>query len=250
MLQLFVFGIALAVGLYLLVKALADTDPRLLARGLRWTAVVVGILVLVFLAVNGRLGAAVAMGAFLLPLLGRWRSVVSRLKAAAGPSQGQSSGIRTRFLHMHLDHDTGTMSGEVVDGPYRGRQLDGMTLAELADLLTRCRTEDAQSAAVLEAFLDRNRPDWRAQAEEAGSDGSRTDAGSGPRDGAGEGGGRGSANMTRDEAYEILGLEPGASPEAIREAHRRLMLKLHPDQGGSTYLAAKINQAKDLLLKT
>jgi hypothetical protein len=54
--------------------------------------------------------------------------------------------------------------------------------------------------------------------------------------------------MSRDEALKVLGLGPGASADAVREAHRRLILQNHPDRGGSDYLAAKINQAKDVLL--
>ncbi|HUR42475.1 MAG TPA: DnaJ domain-containing protein [Aestuariivirga sp.] len=55
--------------------------------------------------------------------------------------------------------------------------------------------------------------------------------------------------MTREEAYAVLGLRPGASLDDIRAAHRRLMKDFHPDKGGSDYLAVKINQAKDLLFQ-
>ena len=55
--------------------------------------------------------------------------------------------------------------------------------------------------------------------------------------------------MSRQEACDILGVAPDANRDAIKEAHHRLMVRLHPDHGGTNYLAAKINQAKDLLIK-
>jgi len=104
--------------------------------------------------------------------------------------------------------------------------------------LRECRAEDEEGARLLEAYLDRVRPDWRDEFAGAGA-------------GAGTGGGAKSAagDMTVEEAYAILGLSPGADDEAIKEAHRRLMVKLHPDHGGSDYLATKINRARDVLLR-
>jgi hypothetical protein len=140
--------------------------------------------------------------------------------------------VTTRFLTLTLDHDTGALDGRVLEGAFKGCTLADLALDDLLKLREECRA-DPQSVAVLEAYLDRvHGASWRPQA--GAEETARADAGGGP--------------MTREEAYLILGLEPGADEAAIRDAHRRLMKKLHPDQGGSNYLAAKINQAKDLLL--
>ena len=243
MFPLFLLGIALLIGFFLLARAFVNADPKSLARGVRYTTIGVTVIVVVFLAGPGRRGAAMAIGAFMVPMVLRWRSLINRVRAAAGPSDGQTSTVETMYLRMWLDHDSGAMSGQVLRGGFEGRMLDDLSLSELLILLDECRSGDQQSAVVLEAYLDRTQPDdWRGAGAGSGSSGSHAGGGSGGRTSGGA--------MTREEAYEILGLQPGATAEEIKDAHKRLMLKMHPDQGGSTYLAAKINQAKDLLMRS
>ncbi|PWC31578.1 DnaJ domain-containing protein [Azospirillum sp. TSO22-1] len=235
MMPLVLAAVGLAVGLWVLARVFVSASPRTLARGLRYGGIGLGAAVVLFAALRGQLGTVLALGAMAAPLLIRHRR---RREAAARvePSSGQASRVETLYLRMTLDHDTGAMAGEVLYGPLKGRTLDSLDPAEAAELLYSCRQDDPQSAAVLEAWLDRARPDWRERFGEAGGEAGRPAAG-------------GSGAMSREEAYEILGLSSGASAEQVKEAHRRLMMGVHPDHGGSTYLAAKINQAKDLLLR-
>jgi hypothetical protein len=155
--------------------------------------------------------------------------------------------VRTRFLQMSLDHDSGALDGRVLDGRHAGELLSQLDLAALEELLQDYRIADPQSASVLEAYLDRTRPEWRADDEAAGAESEA--AGGGQAGARRRHGPQPAGAMSRAEALEILGLEEGADAEAIRAAHHRLMQKLHPDHGGSNYLAAKLNEAKDLLLR-
>lgn len=153
------------------------------------------------------------------------------------PRPGQSSKVRTSHLEATLDHDSGEMDADVIAGPYRGRRLSGMDTAEVV-ALWRSLADAEDSRSILEAYLDRRRPEWREDAER---DGDR-------RTGGARGAAHGGA-MSVDDAYDVLGVKPGASEAEIRASHRRLMKQMHPDQGGSTYLAARLNEAKDILLK-
>jgi len=243
-LSVFLLGFGLLVGGALLLRGFMRADPGWLARALRAAAVVAVVTTVAALAITGRFGILVAAATVLVPLARRlW---APRSGANRPPSPGQSSSVETAYLRMALDHDTGAMSGEVLRGEQAGASLDGLALGDLLRLLDECRVNDPPSASVLEAYLDRaHGPGWRTHDADAGT------AGGGPGGGGASGTGPGTAGngaMTRAEAYEILGLVPGAGPDEIKEAHRRLMRKVHPDQGGSTYLAARINQAKDLLL--
>ncbi|PLX60876.1 MAG: molecular chaperone DnaJ [Sedimenticola selenatireducens] len=165
-----------------------------------------------------------------LPFIQRIYRQFKSGQAGPGPSAGQQSIVETRFLRMTLDHDTGEMNGNVLEGAFAGRSLNQLTLDQLLELLTECTREDEESAQLLRAYLGRVHGDeW--QQSQADSQAAEVSGG-----------------MTHREAYEILGLEEGADEEEIRAAHRSLMQKLHPDRGGSTYLASKINRAKEVLL--
>jgi DnaJ-domain-containing protein 1 len=133
---------------------------------------------------------------------------------------------------MQLDHDTGSMSGRILAGSHEGMTLEALDLATLSGLLGEV---DEESRALLMTYLDRREPGWREHAQSGAA--------------AGSGGRPRSGKMTEEEAYQILGVQPGASADEISRAHRSLMKKLHPDQGGSTYLATRVNEAKDVLLR-
>ena len=232
--QYLILGICLLVGLVLLGYWFVRTEPRNVVSLLRWVLAILGLIVGGYLIWGGLRAWAVLALPFLLPILMNWRAIRARLRAARGPSPGQASEVETRFLRMTLDHDSGVMTGQIKEGRFAGRMLEDLELDDLIALWAECRVEDAQSAAVLEAYLDRTQGEaWREAAAQGGA---------GPRAPGAAGA------MSREEAGEILGLEPGASRKAIHDAHRRLMQKVHPDHGGSNYLAAKINQAKALLL--
>jgi hypothetical protein len=226
--------VALVLGLWAL-RAFANADPAAALRALRQGAIVFGVaialLLLVLLLVSGRLGLALGdLGAIALVVRlvwAQWR----RRRGATASAPGQTSAAETDYVRMRLDHDSGTMTGTVRRGAFQGRDLAELSRDELLALWRECRAEDEQGAALLEAYLDRLMPDWRqARAQGAGSATAHSDA------------------MTPEEALAVLGLSPGADKTAIRDAHRRLMMKLHPDHGGSSYLAAKLNRAREVLL--
>lgn len=228
-----ILGTSLLIGGFLFFRWFVDADPKAVLRVLRWTGIAAAILLAFILFISGRFTWLWMALLFLLPWISRFRMLGRLARSARGPSSGRQSQVETRFVAMTLDHDSGDMDGEVREGPYAGRRLSDMSLDELLELFAAANV-DSQSANVLQAYLDRVHCDaWRERAAHGGE--TRGD------------GGRGGP-MTTEEACRILGLEPGASDAEIRRSHRDLMKKLHPDHGGSDYLAAKINEAKETLL--
>jgi hypothetical protein len=230
-----VFVVALIVAV---LYAFANVDVRTLTGNMHRIAGVAMLLIAGVLALVGRWTLALPLAFFGVSVLVRgWPGFAG----SARKSPGQRSRVRSRHLDMTLDHDTGEMDGAVRAGRFAGERLGTMTLAELQELYGEV-AQDTESVALLDAYLDRRFPDWRSEAGEAPSGDGRD---------RGTWGGKSTATgpMTVEEARKVLGLGSAATEIEIRAAHRRLMKNLHPDQGGSTYLAAKLNEARDLLLK-
>lgn len=224
-------GVIVLVVFLLAGRAFVAADPETVKRVLVWSGAIVGI-VLAALAIEAGLGVIVVLGG----LGAGWFLFRDRFKpAASGQSRGQVSEVETAFLRMTLDHATGTMSGTVRKGQFQGRRLDELDNRSLIALWREVRADDPPSVSLIEGYLDRFMPDWREHARgSAGANGAAHPA-AGPA-------------MTTEEALAILGLKAGASPDEIKAAHHRLMMKIHPDQGGSDALAAQVNRAKDVLL--
>jgi hypothetical protein len=228
-------GIVFLVALLAAVKAFVALPPVIIVRFLMWLGIFAALALTVLLIENGRfLPLVVALGGA-APFLSRAKTIWRRWAGGGASPHGQVSEVETDYLRMSLDHETGTMSGTVRKGRFQGRRLEELDNNSLIALWREVRAEDPASVSLVEGYLDRFMPDWREAA----------------RGGAGSGGsGRPTpaTAMTPDEALAVLGLKPGASAGEIKEAHHRLMLKIHPDQGGSDALAAQVNRAKDVLL--
>lgn len=243
-------------GAALLVHWFLKEDPKKVARYLRRGAVWGAVIAVLLLAATGRLHWLFALVASAVPFLGRLLSllryvpILSQLYTLVqnaratqagtvgpgGTGSGGRSQVESRYLRMSLDHDSGELDGVVLEGRFVDKRLSGLSEQQLITLFEECQREDAESAALLQAYLDRTYgEEWREHIAAGASQADYPPSGS---------------QMSRQEACEVLGVADDATREQIIDAHRRLMQKLHPDRGGSTYLAAKINQAKDKLLDT
>jgi hypothetical protein len=226
-----VFGLLALVAALWALKVVSKVDPHLGARVLKAGGGLLSLGMAAFLGLRGELFVAIPLGIFGLGLLGWMPFGPAGFSDRTQKSGGQTSRVRTAFIEMALDHDSGAMGGLVLAGRYQGCTLESLDLNALIGLLTEI---DDESRALLVPYLDRRDARWSEHAQGDAAAG-RPAASSG--------------KMSEQEAYQILGVEAGANADTISRAHRALMKKFHPDQGGSTYLAARINEAKEILLR-
>ncbi len=239
----------LVLGLGLLaMRVFTRTDPKVLIKALRYS----GAIILAFAALGAlameRFGFGILMGSIAYSLISgghiwpiRWPYGGGRMPGGGrtGAKSARSDGVsrvRTIWVELELNHTTGEMAGTILKGAHEGEALNALSRTILTAFYTEAGSADAETARLLEAYLDRRfGTQWRKTADQGKS---HNGGGASTRSG-----------LSHMEALNVLGLQDGASAEEIRHAHRRLMQQYHPDRGGSDYLAAKINEAKDVLLR-
>jgi hypothetical protein len=233
--------LAVIAVLYLMYRRVQTVPPHKRRAEYIKLGLAVAVAVVLVLTLTGRMhwlgiaatGLLVAARQLLPTLIRLFPMLAAHRARASGQTQGQTSTVETALLRMQLSHDSGDLQGEVLKGDFAGWRLADMDRQQLEELMAYCLREDAESARLLDSYLQQRFP-------------GEGPFGQGQAGNGGKSGGNG--DMNRQEALAILGLAEGASREEIIAAHRALIQKLHPDRGGNDYLAAKINQAKDFLL--
>jgi DnaJ-domain-containing protein 1 len=228
-----IYGIAAVGVVWWLSRVVVGANPAAMAKGIKLAGGVLSLAGAGLMLFRGRIDMAFLLGTVAAWLFG-WSSFgFTGFGRRTAKSPGAVSRVRSAMIEMELDHDTGAMNGTVLAGSFAGRALNALPEEALGRLHAECARADPDGVRLLEAYLDRRFPAWRKDAHRDAHARSAQ-----PQTGA----------MTEEEAYQVLGLQPGASSDEVRRAHRTLMKKLHPDQGGSTYLAARVNQAKEILV--
>lgn len=248
--------LALSVGVLVLgVRWFLRRAPHRGKRFLLQLLLVSFALLTLWLALTGRLHWLVALFGSLLPFARRLLPLLipllrglpqfKRQRRSRQQKSGQQSNVQTQWLAMTLDHDSGEISGQITAGPMAGQSLQSLSDSQLIELYQQCISKDPQALKLLDNYITRHRPSMTPQTEgdqpqdNPGNNRQQSNRHASDNDG----------DISVNEAFQVLGLEPGASEAEIIKAHKRMMQKLHPDRGGSNYLAAKINQAKQRLLR-
>lgn len=229
--------VAVIAAVYILLRRAQSMPPHKRRGEYIKLALGIALVATVVLAATGRmnwLGAAftalLVTARQSLPLLLRLFPMLASLRGKSTPTSGKNSTVETVLLRMQLDHDSGALQGDVLRGAFQGWRLADMDRPQLEQFFAYCQSEDANSAQLLDSYLQQRFPGEAPFGEQS------------------QGRPETATRMGRSEALAVLGLEDGVTGEDIIAAHRKLIQKLHPDRGGNDYLAAQINQAKDLLL--
>ncbi len=218
------------------LRVASNTPPAKVARTVKVGGGIFVALGALLVLLRGRIGVAAGLGGLSLWLFGHKGGWSDFFAAGGAGAKAAVSRATTRTVFMELDHKSGNISGQVLAGVFAGRGLDELSRQECDTLYQYCGASDVDAARLLETYFDRRFAGWR-QAGQSETDARRGSNGARP------------GQMSEQQAYQTLGLQSGASRDEIASAHRALMKKLHPDHGGTTELAARVNEAKDVLMR-
>jgi hypothetical protein len=227
----FILGCVVLFCLWRLLKPGSFSKSPALDALLRRSGSFVAFALAIFTLTRGEIGLAIPLFVLAAGLRG-WLPRISG--EGISRFRTRASFVQTAFIIVALDPQRQPVDGQVMAGRFTGRKLSDLQPGELL-ALRREVAADFFGRSILEAYLDRRLPGWREHFQDDAAAGRRNRASSDA--------------MTKQEAYEILGVQPGASSDDIRRAHRTLMKKIHPDKGGTTQMAARVNQARDILLE-
>lgn len=216
------------------------------------TALIFSAVILLLLVATGRVHWISAVIAASIPLFRSLAPLLVKLaphlhqsyqksrfqKPDEDQSTPQHSTVTTFYLKMTLSHTTGEIDGHVLKGSLTGHKLSDLNEDQLRTLLSEITQEDEDGLTLLNTYLQQR---FGEQVEERFTQQHNQQQSSSRRSDT--------SRMSTAEAREILGVSANATAEEISRAYRKLMQKLHPDRGGNAYLAAKVNCAKDTLLK-
>ena len=249
MLLRLIFAVAIIFLLFMVIRHFKKSPPQLSSNILKQAAIYAAVAGVVILVVTGRLHWLFAAAASLIPLFKKalpllryapfLKQLLQRFSSTYTKQQSkseQTAQIESRYIRLFLNQNTGEINGLVLNGNYQGKNLKQLPLKQLLQLLSEYQQLDVESARLLLVFIDKfHGENWRNQTEYNHSQTNPPPSNQ--------------STMTDEEAYQILGLSQPASESEIASAYKKLMLKMHPDRGGSSYLASKINQARDHLIK-
>ena len=216
-------AVGFAISLWIVRSALRYIFPSMAQNLLGVVLITAGIWLLFIRLVAPAILLLILGSVLLLP----------RNAAMARRSTTRTSEVRSAHLEMTLDHGTGFIDGRILSGNLQGQILSDLGLQDLLRFYAEIQA-DEETVKLFETFLDSAHPDWRDEMQESAA--------------RGENASSLSRQLSRDEAYRLLGLEAGSSEEEIREAYHRLIKRVHPDRGGSAALTAQITEARNRLL--
>ena len=245
-----ILGILFLVGLTFILRWYMTTEAKKIKKKLTYLLLLILFSFFVFLAITGRLAAALGVFMAIITFGRRVFGLISILNWLKGFIKGYSnintnkatenyekktSNVQTKFIDMTLDHESGELNGLVLLGKFKGALLSNLNLDDLIDLRQEV-LGDNDTLYLLNSYLDRKYQGWRDKFQSDNNENGAETSYS-------------NSIMTAQEATQILGIDPNANNDEIKEAYKKLINKFHPDKGGSSYIASKINQAKEILLK-